>query len=168
MDNTFEAPQGRLLPTLVAFVFALGLLYTLYLAFTEYRLNSAVEDLAAQKEKLGGQIEVLKEQQVAQVYVAQQVKEKLEASSVRWSNVVTAFNQLTPVGVFLSSYGISSDGNLQVSGIGDDFDSVAGMISALEAADSFSEGFVPSVTQGTTSEGQPVVTFSLTTHAVLP
>lgn len=164
MDNTFEAPQGRLLPTLVAFVFVLGLLYTLYLAFTEYRLNGTIADLGTQKEKLTGQIEVLKDQQVAQIYVAQQLKDKLDELAVRWSTVVTNFNQLTPVGVFLSTYGISTDGSIQVSGVGDDVSAVASIIAALDGSKDFTGVFVPSVTQGTTSDGQSVVTFSLTVH----
>jgi hypothetical protein len=166
MDNTFETPQGRLLPTLVAFVFVLGLLYTLYLAFTQYGLKGTIEDLGAQKEKLTGQIEVLKDQQVAEIFVAQELKDKLELLAVRWSTVVTQFNQLTPVGVFLSSYGISSEGSIQVSGVGDDFDSVASIIAALTDSEDFTGAFVPSVTQGTTSDGQSVATFSLTAHTV--
>lgn len=166
MDNTFEAPQGRLLPTLVAFVFTLGLLYTAYLIFSQYRLNGALEDLTLQKEKLMGQIEVLKDQQVAEIYVAQEVKNKFEAAAVRWSTVVAQFQQLTPIGVFLGNYGINEDGNIQVSGVGDAFSSVADMIVALNGSEDFSGVFVPSVTQGVTSEGQPVVSFNLSVRAV--
>lgn len=165
MDNTYEAPQGRLLPTLVAFVFALGLLYTAYLAFTQYRLKGALEDLSAQKTKLDGQIEVLKDQQVAEIFVAQEVKDKVEVSAIRWSTVVTNFQQLTPVGVFLSSYGINESGAIQVGGVGDEFGSVADIISALSASNDFTDVFVPSVTQGATSDGQEVVTFSLSVQA---
>jgi hypothetical protein len=166
MDNTFEAPQGRLLPTLVAFVFVLGLLYTLYLAFTQYRLNSTVADLSAQKDKLASQIEVLKDQQVAQIYVAQELKDQLESVAIRWSEVITHFNSLTPVGVFLSSYGVSDEGKIEVSGVGDDFGSVASIIDALDNSEDFSGVFVPSVTQGSTGEGQSVVTFSLSVQSV--
>lgn len=166
MDNTYAAPQGRLLPTLVAFAFGLGLLYTAYLAFTEYRLNGAIADLQTQKETLSSQIQVLKDQQVAQIYEAQQVKDKLAEKAVRWSTIVTNFQQLTPVGVFLSSYGIAEGGGIQVSGVGDEFGSVSDIIASLVDSKDFTDVFVPSVTQGTTSDGQSVVTFSLTAHAV--
>lgn len=168
MDNTFEAPQGRLLPTLVAFVFVLGLLYTLFLVFEQYSLNRSIASLQADEAKVQGQMEVLNSQQVAEIYVAQQVKDKLEASVLRWSGVITNLQHLTPVGVFLSSYGISEDGGIQLSGVGDGFGSVADMIAALNGSTDFVDVFVPSVTQGSTSDGQTVATFSLTAHTVKP
>lgn len=166
MDNTFAAPQGRLLPTLVAFAFVLGLLYTGYLAFTKYRLEGAIEDLATDTEALNAQIAVFKDQQVAEIYVAQQLKDQLKAETVRWSTVISKLQQLTPVGVFLSSYGIGKDGTIQLSGVADDFSAVSSIIAAMQDSKDFSGVFVPSVTAGSTSDGQSLATFSLSVQAV--
>ena len=164
MDKPYEAPRGRLLPTLVIFIFVLGLLYTLFLIFQQIRLNGSIKNLESEKADLELKIAQLEAEEIQELFVAQELKDKVEESAVAWSGVVRSLQDLTPVTVFLTSYSVSENGDIQVSGLGDSFGSVADIIASLDKAPSFSDIFVPSVTAGTTADGQPVVTFSLKAH----
>jgi Tfp pilus assembly protein PilN len=161
MDKQFEAPKGRLMPTIVIFVFALALLYTFFLLFQQYSLNRNIEKVNEQIVAVNAEITALKSDQIEQLYSAKQVVEAVEADSVYWSQVIKKIQNLTPVTVFFSSYSGSGDGSLQLSGLGDSFGSVADAISSLSESPDFVDVFVPSVTLGSTSEGQQVVSFSL-------
>lgn len=162
MDKTYEAPQGRLLPTLVIFLFIVGVLYTLFLLFQQYNLNKDLESVDASIGDVNLEIETLKQEEIEELFVAQELKDRISEASLRWSKVIRQIQDLTPVSVFVSSYSASSaDGGVQISGLGDSFGSVADMISSLSDSPDFSGVFVPSVTVGTTSEGQKVVSFSL-------
>ncbi|QQR55400.1 hypothetical protein IPG41_02490 [Candidatus Peregrinibacteria bacterium] len=135
MDNipsTYEAPRGRLLPTLVIFLFILGLFYTLYLFLSTHSLNNSVANLEENKVGLQRKIEVLNDQQIQELYNAEQLTKKIEENSVHWSQVLTRLNALTPVGVFFASYGLNEDGSIQVTGYGDSYASVADLIAAME------------------------------------
>lgn len=164
MDKTFEAPSGRFLPTVLVFVFVLALLYTLFLVFEKMSLIGSISAIAENTAELQGKIDALKEDKIAELYAAQQLKTELSTSTIYWSKVLTDFNKLTPVGVFLSSYGVSDSKSIEVSGLADSMGSVADFISALAKSDVFEGEFVPSVTAGTTSDGQGVVSFNLTAN----
>ena len=164
MDNlpsTYEAPRGRLLPTLVLFVFILGLFYTLFLVFSTFSLKRAVAGLEENKSTMQRKIEVLNDQQIQELFTAQQLTERLEENAVRWSQVLTSLQTLTPVGVFFSTYALSEDGTIQVNGYGESYASVADLISAMEKAETFVGPFVPSVTAGSTSDGRSIASFTL-------
>lgn len=167
MDNTtpqatYEVPRSRLLPTLILFVFVLGLLYTLFLVFQRMGLKGSVEDLKTNKTAVERKIEVLNDQQIQELFVAQELKNKLDENTLRWSSVINSLQTLTPVSVFISSFAFSEDRSVTVSGFGDSYGSVADLISALDSSSDFVGPFVPSISQGTTSDGQSVVSFSMT------
>lgn len=161
MDTAYEAPRGRILPTLVVFAFVFGVLYALFLVFQQIRLNGSIADLEQAKLNAQAQIDELKAEEIEELFVAQEVKDLLEQNSVEWSKVVRSLQALTPVSVFMTSYGMSENGEIQVSALGDSFGSVADTISVLNKSPDFVNVFVPSVTAGATSDGQEVITFSL-------
>lgn len=161
MDQPYEAPRGRILPTLVVFIFVLGVLYTLFLVFQQINVNGNIKDLEAGKVDTQAKIDELRAEEIEELFVAQELKDRLEEATVEWSKVVRSLQDLTPVAVFLTSYSLSEQGGIQVSGLGDSFGSVADTISSLQKASDFAGVFVPSVTSGTTSDGQSVVTFTL-------
>lgn len=161
MDKAYEAPRGRILPTLVIFAFILGVLYTLFLVFQQIRLNGTITSLEEAKLSTQAQIDELRAEEIEELFVAQKIKDLLEQNSVEWSKVVRSLQDLTPVSVFMTSYSMSEDGEIQVSGLGDSFGSVADTISILTKSPNFVNVFVPSLTAGASSDGQEVVTFSL-------
>jgi len=161
MDKTFEAPSSRFLPTLVVFVFAILLLYTLFLVFEKISLNSSISSIEDNKVELQGKIDNLKKDQISELYKAEQLKTALEGATVYWSRVLSDLNGFVPVGVFVSSYSANESGGVQINGVADSFSSVADFISALSASKEFGSVFVPSLNLGTTSDGQTVVSFSL-------
>lgn len=166
MDNTtastYEVPRSRLLPTLILFLFILGLFYALFLFFSRSGLRSSIETLTEAKNATERKIEVLNDQQIQELFAAQELKNKLEEDTLRWSTVLSNLQALTPVNVFLSSYALGEDLSITLNGFGDDYDSVADLISAMESSDDFEGPFVPSVSLGTTNDGQSVVSFSMT------
>jgi len=161
MDTPYAAPRGRLLPTLVVFIFVLGVLYTLFLVFQRINVNGNIKDLEVGKVDVQIKIDDLRAEEIEALFVAQELKGRVEEGTVEWSKVVRSLQDLTPVTVFLTSYSLSEQGGIQVSGLGDSFGSVADIISGLQKAPNFANVFVPSVTAGTTSDGQSVVTFTL-------
>lgn len=161
MDNQFEAPQGRLLPTIVLFVFVLGLLYTLFLLFESWNLNRSIGKIEGQIGEVQLSVESLKSDQIQELYVAQQLVDQVDASRIYWSKVIKKVKDIAPVTIFFSSYTGAEDGGLQISGLGDSYGSVADVISAMNESEDFYDVFVPSVTLGSTSDGQKVVSFSL-------
>ena len=161
MDKPYEAPTGRLLSTLVIFVFVIGSLYTGFLFFKQSSLNSEIDRIATSKTQLETQINQLKAEQVTEVLSAQSLSEKVLASSIKWSKVVKKLQDLTPIGVFYKAYTAAKDGTIAVSALGDTYSSVSSVISTIQKSKNFTDVFVPSVTQGTTSEGKQLVTFSI-------
>ena len=164
LDKPYEIPRSRLLPTLVVFVFVLGFLYTLFLFFSRFNVNGNIATLEAGKLDVENKIEALRAEEIEELFVAQGLKESVGNASIEWSKVVRSLQDLTPVTVFLSSYSTSEDGGVQLTALGDTFGSVADTISALRSASDFADVFVPSVTLGTTSDGQSVVSLSLQLH----
>jgi len=167
MDKPYQAPQGRMLSTLIIFVFTLTVLYTLSLLFQQFQLNRELSQNEADIVEIEQQMEALREQSIEELFVAQTLKDQVEANAVIWSRVIRKLQDLTPVTVFFSSYSGSSDGSIQVNGLGDSYDSVADVIDSLETSSDFDEVFVPSVTLGSTGEGAEVVSFSLTINSVV-
>lgn len=165
MDNSYQAPQGRLLSTLVLFFFVIGILYTLFLIFQQANLKGDLVRIEDQSAELQIKIETLEREQIQTLFVAQEIKDGVEATRITWSKVIRKFQDLTPVTVFFSSFSGGNDSELNLSGLADSADSVADMLSVLELSDDFSNAFVPSVTEGTTSEGQTVVSFNLSVNA---
>lgn len=161
MDKSYEAPGGRLLSTIVIFVFVIVALYTGFLFFKQSSLNSEIERIAGEKADLEMQISQLKAEQVQEVLAAQALSEKVTAASIKWSKVVKKLQDLTPVGVFYKAYTAAKDGGLAISAIGDSYASVSSVIATIQNSKDFSEVFVPSVSLGKTSDGKELVTFSI-------
>jgi len=145
----------------VVFVFVLGILYTLFLFFSRFNAKGDIETLEAEKLDVQNKIEALQAEEIEELFVAQGLKESVGNASIEWSKVVRSLQDLTPVTVFLSSYSTMEDGLVQLTGLGDTFGSVANSISALQGSSDFTDVFVPSITLGTTSDGQSVLSFSL-------
>lgn len=161
MDKTYEAPRGRFLPALVIFVFVVGILFTIFLVIQQIALNGDLSRIEGQRLELEAEIALLKEQQLEELFTAQEVKDVLEEESVEWSKIIRKLQDLTPVTVFFSSYSAGSNGQVSLSGLGDSYSAVADVISAMERSSDFVDVFVPSVTLGTTGDGQEVVSFSI-------
>ncbi len=161
MDKSYEAPGGRLLSTLVVFVFVIGALYTGFLFFKQSSLNSEIERITDEKTDLEMQIAQLKAEQVQEVLIAQALSEKVTAASIKWSKVVKKLQDLTPVGVFYKAYSAAKDGSIAISALGDSYASVSSVIATIQKSKDFSDVFVPSVSLGTTSEGKELVTFPI-------
>ncbi|MFT7184341.1 MAG: Tfp pilus assembly protein PilN [Oceanicoccus sp.] len=164
MDNSYQAPQGRLLSTLVIFFFVIGVLYTLFLVFQQSNLTGDLTTMEEQTSELQTKIETLEREQIQTLFIAQELKDGVEASSITWSKVIRKFQDLTPVTVFFSSFSGGSEGDLSLSGLADNAGSVADMISVLSMSDDFLDAFVPSLTEGSTSDGQTVVSFNLSVN----
>lgn len=161
MDKSYEAPQGRLLSTLVIFAFVLGVLYAGFLFFKEISLASEIERIQSSEEEVRTQIAQLKNQQVEEVLAARNLSEKITAASFKWSKIIKRLQELTPTGIFYKAYTGAKDGSLQISALGDFYSSVSSVITTLQASKDFEDVFVPSVSLGTTSEGKKLVTFTL-------
>lgn len=161
MDKPYETPRSSLLPTLVIFFFILGFLYALFVFFQYMSVNREIATMEGRKEELTLELNSLKGKQVEELFWARDMKEKVTAKSVAWSKIIKSLQDLTPVTVFVSSYSTSEDGSVQLSGVGDSFGAVSDMIRSVEDAKNFADAFASSVTLGTTSDGQPVVSFSL-------
>lgn len=165
MDNTYQAPQGRLLSTLVVFFFVVGVLYTLFLVFQQGGIKRDLTKMEEQSQELQNKIETLEREQIRELFIAQEVKAAVEAERVPWSKVVRNFQDLTPVTVFFSSFSGGEGGSLMLSGLTDNAGSVADLIAAIDDSEDFVDGFVPSITEGTTVDGQTVVSFNLSVNA---
>jgi Tfp pilus assembly protein PilN len=161
MEKPYQAPRGRLLSTFVFFLLGVLVLYSGFLFIQKVRLDADQANLQEEIGTLEIQIEVLKDEQIEAFYVAQERVESLKENRLLWSSVIRKLQDLSPVSVFISSYAGGEDGSIQVSAIGNSYDSVADTIKALELSADFENPFSSSSTLGTTNEGQQVVSFSL-------
>lgn len=167
MDNTYQAPQGRLGSTLVIFLFVLAVLYTLFLLFQQRGLTRAVSDAETELLSIEQEVSELREDRVEELFRARELREDVQETAIEWSGIVKRFQDLTPVTVFFSSYTVSEDGRITVSGLADSYGAVADTIDSLQKSTDFDAEFVPSVTAGATADGQDVVSFSLNVNAIL-
>lgn len=161
MDNTYQAPQGRFLPALVVFIFVVGVLFTLFLFIQQLVLNRDLNRIERDRLDLESEIALLREQQLQELFTAQEIKDILESEAVEWSKVIRQLQDVTPITVFFSTYSAGSKGSISLSGLGDSYAAVADVITAMERSSNFENVFVPSATLGTTGDGQEVVSFSL-------
>jgi Tfp pilus assembly protein PilN len=165
MDKTYQAPKGRMLSTLVIFVFILVFLYGLFLYFQRFNLNRDFSTIEEQTVSVQMEIDVLKNDQIQELVQAQELKERVEANAVTWSRVIRRVQDLTPITVFFSSYSLSDRGSVQLAGLGENYDSVADFLDALDKSSDLEDAFVQSVTLGTTGEGRDVVSFNVQVNA---
>jgi hypothetical protein len=161
MDKPYSAPQGRFLPTLILALFIVGLLYTAFLAVQKWTLGREIVRNEAQMTQVQADLEALREGSIQELFLAQNMVDRVKGSAVLWSTVLKKIQSLTPVTVFFSSYSFNESGNLQLSGLGSDYKAVSDLLDALTEAPEFQGVFVPSVTLGQTGDGQSVASFSL-------
>ncbi len=161
MDKSYEAPQGRLLPTLVIFAFVLGLLYAAFLLVQGFILQGEVKHTQKVTTELQGKITELEDEQIAELYTAELLKEKIEASRTTWSQLVAKVQELTPVTVFYSTFSGGELGQIQLNGYGDSYEAVADAIKELNRSNEFTNVFVPAVSLGTAADGQGIASFSV-------
>jgi Tfp pilus assembly protein PilN len=166
MDNVYKAPQGRLLPSLVVLLFVLGVLYTFFLLASQWNLNRGMTRIVEERAVLEEKLAAFEKQQVGELYQAQQVVDMVESEEILWSQVVKKLQDVTPITVFFSSYSASDSGDLVLSGLADSYGAVSDVIAALEKSSDFASVFVPTVTLGSTGDGQQVVSFSLNVNAI--
>lgn len=161
MDKPYSSPQGRFLPTLILVAFVVGLLYTAFLVAQKWTFNREITRSQTQISKVQTDLLALQEGSVQELFVAQNLVDRVKGSAVLWSTVLKKIQSLTPVTVFFSSYSFNESGNLQLSGLGSDYKAVSDLLDALEKAPEFKGVFVPSVTLGQAGDGQSVASFSL-------
>jgi Tfp pilus assembly protein PilN len=167
MDNPYQAPSGRLLSTFTVFLAVLVVLYSLFLLFEKFSLNRSISSIQGDQKNVEQELAGLRNDQVQTLYTAQELKDKVADQKVAWSKVVKQLQDLTPVTVFFSSYHLSKDGSLQLGGLGDNYGSVSDVIANLKKSELFSNVFVPTVTLGSTSGGQAVVSFAVQVNSAL-
>lgn len=161
MDKSYEAPKGRLLTTVIIFVFIVAILYTLFLWFQNSSANRELTRLDSEISKIQLDIENLKSQQIQELVVAEEIIATVEARSITWSKVIRKLEDLTPVGVFFRTYSGGETGDIEITAIGDGYGNVADVIRILVDSDDFDEVFVPTVALGTSSDGQQIVSFGI-------
>lgn len=167
MDKSFEAPQGRLISTLIIFVFVLVLLYTLFMVFQNITVKAEISRVNKESASLETEIAALKEEQIQELVVAENVTELLETRVITWSQVIRKLEDLTPVTVFFRTYSGSDEGILDLTALANTYAEVADLIRILSESDDFDDAFVPSMARGLTSDGQEVISFSLKLHSTI-
>ena len=165
MNQSYQAPQGRLLSTLALFTFILVAFYTLFLFLQNWNLNRETKRIEQNVGDLNVELSALKDEKIEALYNAQKLKDELEEESIAWSKILTKLEDLTPVSVFFSSFSANVDGSIQLNGLGDSYRAVASAIAALQSSKDFSDVFVPSITGGTTGDGGQVFSFSVTLNS---
>lgn len=166
MDKSYQAQSSRLLPTIIVFVLVIGILYTSFLFFKGRSLKSELARIGDEKIETQNTIDDLKEDQIEEFLVAQDLTEKIEATSTKWSQVIKRLNDLAPVAVFYRTYAGSDDGTIEISGLAENYASVSDTIKALEDSGLFDEVFAPSVNLGRSSDGREIITFTLQVHKI--
>lgn len=161
MDKAYQAPGGRLLPTIIIFVFVIGLLYTSFLLIKSHSLKKEIARIEDQKISVQSEINKFKSQQIEEFLNAQSLSEKVKANSIKWSTLIKRIQDLAPVAVFYRSYSGSEDGVVDISALAENYEAVSDTIKALKNAKEFVDVFVPGVTLGKASDGQEIVSFNL-------
>ncbi len=166
MDKSYQPQSSRLLPTVIVFILVIGILYTSFLFFKGRSLKSELARIEDEQVETQSAIDDLKNDQIEEFLVAQELQEKIEASSVKWSQLIKRLNDLAPVAVFYRSYSGSDDGTVEISGLAENYASVSDAIKALQDSGNFDGIFVPSVNLGKASDGREIVSFTLQVHKI--
>lgn len=166
MDKPYQTQSSRLLPTIIVFVLVIGILYTSFLFFKGRSLKSELARIEDEQIETQNAIDDLKEDQIEEFLIAQELQEKIVASSIKWSQLIKRLNDLAPVAVFYRTYAGSDDGTVEISGLAENYVSVSDTIKALENSGNFDQVFVPSVSLGKTSDGREIVSFTLQVHKI--
>ncbi len=88
--------------------------------------------------------------------VAGQLIEKIEADEVKWSEMLSTLLGATPLDIYYASYSGSESGSVTVSGLGDSYGSISGLISALSGQKAFKDVFVTSVASASSGDTEMV------------
>lgn len=155
-----------------AFLFVLCILVLLSTIFVSTRSFFSTRSLARHQEKiqeLEAQIQTIQsEAQVKEYVVAQRFVAQQEKSPQSWSEMMKAFQSMTPVSVFYSSFSLSESGQWTVNGLADHYDAVADVLQSFNKSDLFTAEFIPSLTTGAGADGQAILSFSLRVQALTP
>ena len=161
--ETIQKPMGLLqwisLALVVVMVLLSGWAYV-----QKSKVNKAIAATSVEINQAQKQLDEIREEQVDSIVLAQQTMERIEASAIVWSEVITDLISVTPLDIFYRSYNAASDGAMSVNVLTDSYDSGAQLISILDDEDEFTNVFVSSLTQGSSSGGGEgdVVSFGIT------
>lgn len=161
MNNTYNAPKGRVITTIVIFAFVVFTIFTLFVWFQKLGYDREVKRLDTSISELQSQVDELKSQQVEELVFARNIVESVHGRAIPWSKVLKKLGDLTPVGVFYRTYSGGESGDVELTGLSDSYESTANVIKVMVDSEDFEDVFVPSVALGTTSDGQTVVSFGL-------
>lgn len=168
MDKTsYQAPKGRLLSTVVIVVFAVVALYSLFLWFERITAQRELKRLGEEIQNVETEIQKLEAQRIQELVVAQDTEDLVKSQAVVWSKVIRRLQDLTPVTVFFKTYSASLDGQLELTGLADNYEAVADVIRVFTESGDFDSVFAPNLAQGVSSDGATVVSFGLELHSVI-
>lgn len=160
MNQSYQAPRARLLPVLVIFAFILALLYTGFLVFKKLSLSKESDRLATRIDDAKAEIQSMESDQLQELIYAQNMIDQVEERALTWSKIIRKLQELSPVGIFYSSY-TASTGNVQLIGIADSVTSVANLITNMELSEDFNLVFIPTLSRAITADGEEVLSFTL-------
>ena len=130
--------------------------------FQKVQVNQAIASVQEQTQTVQGQLDKIEEQKLDAIIAAQEIVDRVDATSIKWSKVITNLIAVTPLDIFYRSYSAAADGRMNLSVITDTYDAAAHLISILDNDSQFSKPFVGSITRGTTETGGEVVNFGIT------
>ena len=157
----FSAGNVRLSHWVAGFIFVVVLVMTGWAQFQKNKFEKALASGEIQLNQVETQLEQLRAEKLDAVIAAQAVNDHVQASSLKWSGVVTKLLSVTPLDVFYNSYNASSEGKMTVNALTDTYESAAQLISVLDKESLFSDVFVGSLTKGSSDSGSDVVSFGV-------
>lgn len=125
-------------------------------------LKKDLIDVERRTTEAEAQLAAMTSSQLDAVIVAKTVSDQVRSGAIQWSDVIVRLLKVTPLDVFYHSYSASVEGKMTVNATTDTYESAAQLISILTQDSSFSEVFVPSLTEGEADTGASRVSFGVT------
>jgi Tfp pilus assembly protein PilN len=157
----FSVGNVRLVHWVAGLIFVVVLALTGWAQFQKSQLNADLTDVEAETNQVETLLDQMRADKLDAVIIAQQLADQVESEAVQWSGVVTRLLNITPLDVFYNSYSASVDSQMNVNAITDSYESAAQLISVLDKESTFTDVFVPSLTQGDSDTGSEVVSFGV-------
>lgn len=173
MSEVITVPKrGSTLFIIGLLALGVAVVWSLYLSFTKAAIINQQKSLSVELKSLDERFNALKSQKIEATQVIKDFLNKIEKEEVRWSNVISSLQLLTPLEsaskkakIQFLSYSGAGGGKLTMSSqtdpnSADPYADIAELLKVFNNSAVFSDAYVPAISRGMTQTGSVILSFT--------
>lgn len=153
--------QGlNMVATLMVVALIVSIIFGIYNVINKNSLIAQKANMEKSLADIQSEITDLEDKDLPQLVSSNELSKRM-SGEIKWSKVVERIATITPETVFYRSYSASSNGQIVLAALAKNIEDLTQLIDSMTDKAYLSDVFVPTVTKGTSSDGQKQYSFSL-------